>query len=464
MLMELVKAANGILWGSLMIWLLIGTGVFYTVRLGFPQIRHIGHVFKVLLGSRKTEEKGISSFQALCTGLAAQVGTGNIAGVATALVSGGPGAVFWMWITALVGMATISAEAILAQLFRVKNADGTYRGGPAYYLEKGLGQKWMGVLFAISIILAMPFVFNAVQCNSIVAGVRGAFLKESSAVNIELYLGIVVAIITGVVIFGGLRRIAKVAEIVVPFMAIMYIAIALVTMIMNITEIPAIISLIFKSAFGVRQVAGGIMGHTVAQALRYGVARGLFSNKAGMGSTPNAHATAEVKHPARQGFIAMFGVFVDTIIVCSATTMFILLSGQLSSGLTGVELTQTSMQTIVGSWGPYFISIALMFFAWTSILGNYYYGESNLMYLFSGPSSNIMLLIYRLAVLGMIIFGAVSSVPLVWELADFFNGLMALLNLVGIICLSGMVVKVFRDYENQLRLNPEREPVYARKE
>ena len=323
--MELVKAANGILWGSLMIWLLIGTGVFYTVRLGFPQIRHIGHVFKVLLGSRKTEEKGISSFQALCTGLAAQVGTGNIAGVATALVSGGPGAVFWMWITALVGMATISAEAILAQLFRVKNADGTYRGGPAYYLEKGLGQKWMGVLFAISIILAMPFVFNAVQCNSIVAGVRGAFLKESSAVNIELYLGIVVAIITGVVIFGGLRRIAKVAEIVVPFMAIMYIAIALVTMIMNITEIPAIISLIFKSAFGVRQVAGGIMGHTVAQALRYGVARGLFSNEAGMGSTPNAHATAEVKHPARQGFIAMFGVFVDTIIVCSATTMFILL-------------------------------------------------------------------------------------------------------------------------------------------
>lgn len=369
-----------------------------------------------------------------------------------------------MWITALVGMATISAEAILAQLFRVKNADGTYRGGPAYYLEKGLGQRWMGVLFAISIILAMPFVFNAVQCNSIVAGVRGAFLKESSAANIELYLGIVVAIITGVVIFGGLRRIAKVAEIVVPFMAIMYIAIALVTMIINITEIPAIISLIFKSAFGVRQVAGGIMGHTVAQALRYGVARGLFSNEAGMGSTPNAHATAEVKHPARQGFIAMFGVFVDTVIVCSATTMFILLSGQLSSGLTGVELTQTSMQTVVGSWGPYFISIALMFFAWTSILGNYYYGESNLMYLFSGSGSNIMLLIYRLGVLGMIIFGAVSSVPLVWELADFFNGLMALLNLVGIVCLSGMVVKVFRDYENQLRLNPEREPVYARKE
>ena len=464
MLMQLVRAANGILWGNLMIWLLLGTGIFYTVRLGFPQFRRFGHMFKILLGSRKAEEKGISSFQALCTGLAAQVGTGNIAGVATALVSGGPGAVFWMWMTALVGMATISAEAVLAQLFRVKNEDGTYRGGPAYYLERGLGQRWMGILFAISIILAMPLVFNAVQCNSIVAGIRGAFFRDSSAENIELYLGIGVAAVTAVVIFGGLRRIARVAEVVVPFMAIMYISIALVTLILNIHHLPDIIALIFKSAFGVRQVAGGIMGHTVSEALRYGVARGLFSNEAGMGSTPNAHATAEVKHPVRQGFTAMFAVFVDTIVICSATALFILLSNQLDSGLTGVELTQASLIDIVGSWGAYFLSIALTFFAWTSILGNYYYGESNLMYLFPGSGGRAMLYIYRIGVLGMVIFGAVSSVPFVWELADFFNGLMAMLNLVGILCLSGLVVKMFKDYERQLEANPKVEPVYIRKD
>ncbi len=463
MLMEVVKFANGILWGKLMTWLLLGTGIFYSIRLGFPQFHHFRHTFKVLFGSRRSEEGGITSFQALCTGLAAQVGTGNIAGVATALVSGGPGAVFWMWVTALVGMATIFAEAVLAQLFRVKNKDGTYRGGPAYYLEKGLGQRWMGVLFAISIIVAMPFVFNAVQCNSIVAGLRGAFfsnVKEGG--NIELYLGIVVAGLTAVVIFGGLKRIAHVAEVVVPFMALFYILIALVVVIIHIQQLPAILVTIFKGAFGIKQVAGGILGHTVAQAFRYGMARGLFSNEAGMGSTPNAHATADVKHPARQGFVAMIGVFTDTIIICTATAALILISGQLGSGETGVELTQLSLKTALGSWGPAFIAIALTFFAWTSILGNYYYGESNLMYLFPQAQKGPLLFSYRIAVLGMIIFGAVSSVPLVWELADFFNGLMALLNLVGILLLSGVVVKVLNDYERQLQTQPDFEPLYKR--
>ncbi len=455
MIQELVSVANGILWGKLMVWLLLGTGIFYSVRLGLPQIRHFGHMFKVMFSGRTSAEGGITPFQALCTGLAAQVGTGNLAGVATALVSGGPGAIFWMWITALVGMATIFGEATLAQVFRVKSEDGTYRGGPAYYLEKGLGQKWMGVLFAFSIIVAMAFIFNAVQCNSIAAGLRGAFNLN------EVYVAGATIVLTALVIFGGLRRIAHVAEIVVPLMAGLYILGSLVVVVTHFSEIPAVFSLIFKSAFGAKQVAGGVLGHTVAMAFRYGVSRGLFSNEAGMGSTPNAHATADVKHPARQGFTAMMGVFVDTILICTATAAIILLSGTLDSGKTGVELTQIAVEATLGSWGPTFIAVALMFFAWTSILGNYYYGESNLMYIFPNCSKG-GLAIYRVMVLGMLMFGATSSVPFVWELADFFNGIMALLNLIGILLLSGIVVKMMNDYESQIKSGID-DPVIDRK-
>ncbi len=438
-----------------MVWLLLGTGIFYSVRLGLPQIRHFGHMFKVMFSGRTSAEGGITPFQALCTGLAAQVGTGNLAGVATALVSGGPGAIFWMWITALVGMATIFGEATLAQVFRVRSEDGTYRGGPAYYLEKGLGQKWMGVLFAFSIIVAMAFIFNAVQCNSIAAGLRGAFNLN------EVYVAGATIVLTALVIFGGLRRIAHVAEIVVPLMAGLYILGSLVVVVTHISEIPAVFSLIFKSAFGAKQVAGGVLGHTVAMAFRYGVSRGLFSNEAGMGSTPNAHATADVKHPARQGFTAMMGVFVDTILICTATAAIILLSGTLDSGKTGVELTQIAVEATLGSWGPTFIAVALMFFAWTSILGNYYYGESNLMYIFPNCGKG-GLAIYRVMVLGMLMFGATSSVPFVWELADFFNGIMALLNLIGILLLSGIVVKMMNDYESQIKSGID-DPVIDRK-
>jgi len=441
---QLVSTANGILWGKLMVWLLLGTGIFYSIRLGLPQVRHFGHMFSVIFKGRKSAEGGITPFQALCTGLAAQVGTGNLAGVATAIVSGGPGAIFWMWITALVGMPTIFGEATLAQIFRVKSSDGTYRGGPAYYLEKGLGQRWMGVLFAFSIIVAMAFIFNAVQCNSIAAGLRGAFQLN------ELYVAITVIILTALVIFGGLRRIAQVAEVIVPLMAGLYILGSLYVVLTHISEIPAVFSLIFKSALGPKQVAGGVLGHTVAMAFRYGVARGLFSNEAGMGSTPNAHATADVRHPARQGFTAMVGVFVDTILICTATAAIILLSGTVDSGKTGVELTQLAVNATLGSWGPTFIAIALMFFAWTSILGNYYYGESNLMYIFPNCGKS-GLTVYRLMVLGMLLFGATSSVPLVWELADFFNAIMALLNLVGILLLSGVVIKFMKDYEKQIK-------------
>ena len=440
--MKVVTAVNSVLWGNLMVYLLLGTGVFYSVRLGFPQVRYFCKMFSVTLSGRKSEGGGISSFQALCTGLAAQVGTGNLAGVATAIVSGGPGAVFWMWITALVGMSTIWGEAVLAQVYRVQDSDGTYRGGPAYYLEKGLGKRWMGLLFSVCIILSMPFVFNAVQANSIAAGMRGAFGLKSEYVAAGLVL------LTASVIFGGIRRIAKVAEVVVPLMAGLYLLAAFYVVLTHITMIPDVIALIFKSAFGTQQVAAGIMGHTVKQAFRYGVARGLFSNEAGMGSTPNAHATADVKHPTQQGITAMMGVFVDTMFVCTATAALVLLSGTLDSGKTGIELTQLAVSKTLGSFGPIFIGIAILFFAWTTILANYYYGESNIYYLF--PKCDIVgLTVYRVAVLSMVIFGTQASVPLVWELADLFNGTMALLNLVGVIALSGVVVALLRDYESQ---------------
>jgi AGCS family alanine or glycine:cation symporter len=414
-------------------------------------------MFKVTLGGRKkSEHGGITSFQALCTGLAAQVGTGNLAGVATALVSGGPGAIFWMWITALVGMATIMAEAILAQVFRVDNGDGTFRGGPAYYIEKGLGQKWMSVLFSVCIIISMAFIFNAVQCNSIAAGVYGGLGLDKRAV------AVVVIILTALVIFGGLRRIARVAEIIVPLMASVYILTALYVVLTNISQVPSVIELIIENAFGIRQAAGGVLGHTVARAFRYGVARGLFSNEAGMGSTPNANATAEVAHPARQGFVAMMGVFVDTIVVCTATAAIILLSGELESGKTGIELTQIAVKASIGNFGTLLIMFAIFFFAWSSILANYYYGESNIGYLFPNIGKNGMA-VYRIIVLCMLYFGAVGDVPLVWEMADFFNGIMALINLVAILLLSGITCKVFTDYNNRRgtgELDPKADPVF----
>ncbi|MDR2523138.1 MAG: alanine:cation symporter family protein [Synergistaceae bacterium] len=440
LLMSFFTACNGVLWGWLMIWLLLGTGVYYSIRLGFPQFRYFFYMFKVTLGGVRGEKKGgITSFQALCTGLAAQVGTGNLAGVASALVSGGPGAIFWMWMTALAGMGTIMAEAILGQVFRVSKGDGTYRGGPAYYIERGLGQRWMGILFAFSITVSMALIFNAVQTNSIAAAASGAFGADKALV------AAVVMALTGLVIFGGLKRIARVAEIVVPVMALLYILVALYVVITHITLLPSILHLIVTSAFGVRPVAGGMLGYTVAMAFRYGVARGLFSNEAGMGSTPNANATAEVNHPARQGFVAMMGVFVDTILICTATAAIILLSGEIGSGKTGIELTQLALRASIGEIGPTLITIALAFFAWTSILGNYYYGESNLGYIFPG-FGGMALLIFRFIVLGMLLFGALSDVPLVWEMADFFNGIMALVNLVAILLLSGVACKVYSDY------------------
>lgn len=443
---DLINLMNDLLWGSILVYLLVGVGIYFTVRLGFIQFRHFGHMFSVLKNSRKADSAGISSFQALCTSLAARVGTGNMAGVAVALTAGGPGAIFWMWLIAMLGMATSFAESTLAQLYKTRDNDGNYRGGPAYYMEKGLGMRWMGVLFSIFLIIAFGLVFNAVQANAIASAMNTAFDFERS------YTGIAIVIISAFVIFGGIRKIARTAEIIVPIMALAYLAIALFIMFANIERVPEVIALIFKSAFGLQEAAAGGLGYAIAQAMINGIKRGLFSNEAGMGSAPNAAASATPypPHPASQGYVQMLGVFMDTIVICSATVAIILMSGEYvpHGEVTGIELTQRALTAQVGSWGGIFVAVAIFFFAFTSIIANYSYAETNLIFLEHNNKKGLVL--FRIIVLGMVMFGSLATLPTVWALADVSMGLMAIVNLVAIILLSGIVIKLAKDYNRQL--------------
>lgn len=443
---DLINLMNDLLWGSILVYLLVGVGIYFTLRLGFIQFRHFGHMFSVLRNSRKADNAGISSFQALCTSLAARVGTGNMAGVAVALTVGGPGAIFWMWMTAMLGMATSFAESTLAQLYKSRDKDGNYRGGPAYYMEKGLGMRWMGVLFSIFLIIAFGLVFNAVQANSISNAMSNAFGFE------PMMVGVGIVLLTAFVIFGGIRKIARTAELIVPFMAIAYLAIALVVVFMNIEKVPAVFSLIIKSAFGFEQAAAGGLGYAIAQAMINGVKRGLFSNEAGMGSAPNAAASATPypPHPASQGYVQMLGVFVDTIVICSATMAIILVSGEYvpHGEITGIELTQRALSSQVGDWGGVFIAMAIFFFAFTSIIANYSYAETNLIFLEHNNKKGLV--VFRLIFLSMVMFGALATLPTVWAMADVSMGLMAIVNLIAILLLSGTVIKLAKDYNRQL--------------
>ncbi|PTP57876.1 alanine/glycine:cation symporter family protein [Vibrio splendidus] len=435
---DLINLMNDLLWGSILVYLLVGVGIYFTVRLGFIQFRHFGHMFSVLRNSRKADSAGISSFQALCTSLAARVGTGNMAGVAVALTAGGPGAIFWMWLIAMLGMATSFAESTLAQLYKTRDNDGNYRGGPAYYMEKGLGMRWMGVLFSIFLIIAFGLVFNAVQANAIASAMNTAFDFERG------YVGVGIVIISAFVIFGGIRKIARTAEIIVPIMALAYLAIAIYVMLMNIEKVPEVLALIFKSAFGLQEAAAGGLGYAIAQAMINGIKRGLFSNEAGMGSAPNAAASATPypPHPASQGYVQMLGVFMDTIVICSATVAIILMSGEYvpHGEVTGIELTQRALTAQVGEWGGIFVAVAIFFFAFTSIIANYSYAETNLIFLEHNNKKGLVL--FRIVVLGMVMFGSLATLPTVWALADVSMGLMAIVNLVAIILLSGIVIKL----------------------
>ncbi|UBX48795.1 sodium:alanine symporter family protein [Providencia alcalifaciens] len=446
-MIEFINSISNLIWGSLLIYLLLGAGLYFTIRSKFIQFRQFGHMFGVLKNSTQSDNSGISSFQALCTSLAARVGTGNLTGVAIAITAGGPGAIFWMWVVALLGMATSFVECTLAQLYKTKDDQGNYRGGPSYYMEKGLKQRWMGILFSIFLIIAFGLVFNAVQANSIAQATAVAFDFN------PLYVGIALVILSGTIIFGGLRSIAKVAEFVVPIMAIAYLLLAFWVVGQNIERLPDVFMLIFRSAFGLQEAAGGAIGYGIAQAMTQGIQRGLFSNEAGMGSAPNAAASASPypPHPASQGYVQMLGVFMDTIVICSATAIIILASGVLDGPvdkINGIELTQLALSSAVGSWGSIFVAIAIFFFAFTSIIANYAYAESNMIFLENNHTAGLF--IFRLAALGMVMFGALGEMPLIWKLADVSMGLMAITNLIAILLLSGVAFKLAKDYNRQL--------------
>ncbi|ASK62002.1 sodium:alanine symporter family protein [Virgibacillus phasianinus] len=447
---NIVGEINGVLWDYLLIIVLIGLGLWFTVKTKFVQFRYLPEMFRVLFDKRTMSaegKKGTSSFQAFAISAASRVGTGNLAGVASAIAIGGPGAIFWMWLIALLGSATAFVESTLAQVYKIPEKN-QYRGGPAYYMEKGLKKRWLGILFAITITFTYGLVFNSVQSNTISLAFSNEF---DFSKNI---MAVILVILTAMVIFGGLKSIANVTQYIVPIMAILYIILAVYVLIANISAVPDLLSLIFANAFGIREVAGGGFGAAISM----GIKRGLFSNEAGMGSAPNAAATAEVSHPAKQGLIQSLGVFFDTILICSATGFIIVSAGGYEgSGLDGIQLTQNAFQFHIGDWASIFIAVAIFLFAYSSILGNYYYGENNIGYI---KNSKVGLFIYRLAVLAMVIFGAIASFDLVWALADLSMAIMALINLYAITKLFKIANRVLKDYQRQRKEG--KDPVFYR--
>lgn len=438
LLNELILAFNDILWTYILIAMLIIIGLYFTFKTKFVQFRNIKEMFRLLGDGAKSKDSkdNISSFQAFCISTASRVGTGNLAGVATAIAIGGPGAIFWMWLIALIGSASAFIESTLAQIYKEKDGSN-FVGGPAYYMEKGLKKRWMGVIFAILITISFGFVFNSVQSNTIALSLNSSFGFDTKIV------GLILTIVTIIIIFGGVKRIADVSSVLVPIMAIAYILVALFILLKNFSAIPSVLSLIFENAFGINQVVGGSIG----AALMQGIKRGLFSNEAGMGSAPNAAATATVSHPVNQGFIQTLGVFTDTLIICSCTAFIVLLSGvPLDGSIKGIELTQLAVSSQVGSWGNTFISICILLFAFSSIVGNYYYGEANIQFI---TNKKIYLSIYRISVALMVFFGSLVSMDIVWNLADVFMGLMAVINLIAIVLLSKIAFKALEDYNTQ---------------
>ena len=436
-----ITSINDVLWTYILIIMLLGCAVWFTIKTRFVQFRMFKEMVR-LLGDSTSKAEGkehhISSFQAFAVSLASRVGTGNLAGVATAITVGGPGAVFWMWIIALLGSSSAFIESTLAQLYKVKGKT-SYIGGPAYYMKKGLKQPWMGVLFAILIIFTFAFAFNTVQSNTICAAFEQAFQFD------HVTMGIILTVLTLMIIFGGIQRIAKVSSIIVPVMALGYILLAFVIVGMNITHVPDIIKLIVSSAFGWEQALGGSIG----VALMQGIKRGLFSNEAGMGSAPNVAATADVSHPVKQGLIQTLGVFSDTLVICTCTAFIILFSGvPLGGEANGVQLTQMALNNEIGSGGSIYVAIAILFFAFSSIIGNYYYGEANLRYI---THNKWVMTVFRLMTGAMVMFGAMASLDLAWSLADVCMGLMTICNLIAIVLLGKYAFRLLEDYLAQKR-------------
>lgn len=446
-----IASINDLLWTYILIIMLLGCAVWFTIRTRFVQFHMLKEMIR-LLGDSTSKTEGnsrhVSSFQAFAISLASRVGTGNLAGVATAISIGGPGAVFWMWIIALLGASSAFVESTLAQLYKVRGKD-SYIGGPAYYMKRGLKQPWMGIVFAILIIFTFAFSFNTVQSNTICAAFEQAFQVNNTL------MGIILTGLTVLIIFGGIQRIAKVSSIIVPLMALGYILLAFTIVLMNITRLPEVIGIIIANAFGWEQALGGGIGIALMQ----GIKRGLFSNEAGMGSAPNVAATADVSHPVKQGLIQTLGVFTDTLVICSCTAFIILFSGMYANGETnGIQLTQMALDNEIGSGGTIFVAIAILFFAFSSIIGNYFYGEANLRYI---TENKKIILLFRIISGSMVMFGALASLDLVWGIADICMGLMAIFNLIAITILGKYAFRLLDDYRSQKR-NGIKDPVFTK--
>jgi AGCS family alanine or glycine:cation symporter len=459
---ELITTVNDVVWGYVLIFALVGCGLWFTIKTRFVQFRMVGEMLRLLTDSAVStveeqvkeqkagvNSKHISSFQAFAVSVATRVGTGNLAGVASAIAIGGPGAVFWMWVIALMGSATAFVESTLAQLFKKKHKD-SFIGGPAYYIQQGLKQRWMAITFAVLITCQFGLSNNSIQSNTICSAMQEAFGWD------PLWVGCVIAAVSLFIVFGGIQRIAQVSAVLVPVMAISYVVLALVIIVMNIGLIPHVFRLIVLDAFGIEQIAGGGIGVTIMN----GVKRGLFSNEAGEGSAPNVAATASVTHPVKQGLIQALGVFTDTLIVCSCTAFIILISGLFRvPQLNGIALTQSALQSEIGSIGPVFIAVAIFLFAFSTIIGNYYYGEANIRFI--TPNTKVMT-IYRICSAGvMVIFGSLASFELVWNIVDFFMAFLTACNLIAIVLLGRFVFRLLEDYRKQKKQGI-KEPTFHR--
>ena len=455
---ELMTQLNDVIWSYVLIAVLVACGLWFTFKTKFVQFRMIGEMFRLLTDSAISEtdkqnnnakRKHISSFQAFAVSVATRVGTGNLAGVATAIAIGGPGAIFWMWVIALIGSATAFVESTLAQLFKRRHED-SFIGGPAYYILKGLHCKWLAVLFAILMTITFGLSYNSIQSNTICDAMQEAFGWN------PLVVGIILSVMALLIVFGGIHRIANVSSVLVPLMAIGYFVLTIVVIVMNIQMIPHVFKVIVANAFGLEQTAGGAIGATIMN----GVKRGLFSNEAGEGSAPNVAATATVSHPVKQGLIQALGVFTDTLLVCSCTAFVILISGLYDvPELNGIALTQSALQSEIGSFGPIFIALAIFLFAFSSIIGNYYYGESNIRFMTSSRSA---IVVYRLFSAGvMVMFGALASLEIVWNLGDLCMALLTACNLFAIIALGKYAFRLLNDYRQQKHQGI-KEPIFHR--
>ncbi len=465
---RIIDSINGFVWGYFLMFLIVGTGIFLTIRMRFVQVRFFGHAISLVSGKydKHDDEGEITHFQALSTALAATVGTGNIAGVATALASGGPGAVFWMWVSAFIGMCTKFTCCSLAMKYRSIDVDGEVAGGPMYYLRDGMKMKWLGVLFAIFTFVASFGIGNMVQANSVAAPLHNYLTQAGLAAEpvkegadpVKFVIGVVIAILVGAVILGGIRRIGSFADKVVPFMALTYVLSSLYILFIQRANIIPAFQLIFSSAFGLREAAGGVLGFSVSQAMRWGIARGLFSNEAGLGSAPIAHAAAKTSVPLREGIVALLEPFIDTIVICTMTALVIITSGYFNpgdaamfTGLKGAELAAAAYHHNV-AWGHHIVNIGLVFFTFTTLIGWSYYGDRSVRFLFdTNPvRAKKAVFAYRLIYVMLIPIGAAVPLEIVWGLSDLANGLMALPNLFALIGLSGVASGMLRDYEQKL--------------